>query len=65
MLVSTCSASWLLILNWLLPPVAALLSATALLVGARARSTSEAALSISLGRRASDEPLPRLHAPSE
>lgn len=43
----TCTAFWPLILDWLLPPVAALLSATALWVGHRARSTSEAALSTS------------------
>lgn len=43
----TCMRYWPLILNWLLPPVAALLSSTALWVASRARSTSAAALSTS------------------
>jgi hypothetical protein len=40
MLWSTCTAFWPRILDSLLPPVAALLSATALWVAARARSIS-------------------------
>lgn len=39
---------WQPVLTYVLPPVGALLSATALWVGSRARSTSEAALSTSL-----------------
>jgi hypothetical protein len=54
-----------IILTSLLPPVAALLSATALWVASRARSTSEVARSISQGRRASDEQLRRQHAAKE
>ncbi len=45
MLACTPSAYWPLILAYVLPPVGALLSATALLVAARARTTSEAVLS--------------------
>lgn len=55
MLLSTCSAYWGSILTSLLPPVAALLSATALWVASKARSistdaqsTSQAAVSLSL-----------------
>lgn len=39
---------WLLIATYVLPPVGALLSATALWVASRARSTSAVALSTSL-----------------
>jgi hypothetical protein len=43
----TPSAYWPLILAYVLPPVGALLSATALWVGSKARSTSKDALSTS------------------
>lgn len=56
-LLCTCTASWPLILDWLLPPAAALLSATALWVGHRARSTSEAALLTSLDHETLFAPL--------
>lgn len=46
-LACTPSASWALALAYVLPPVGALLSATALLVASRARSTSVAARSTS------------------
>lgn len=46
--LSTCAAYWPLILNWLLPPAAAVLSAIALWVASRTRGTSRDALSISL-----------------
>lgn len=45
----TPSAYWPLILNWLLPPAAALLSAIGLWVASRARTTSRDALSTSQG----------------
>jgi hypothetical protein len=44
----TPSAYWPLILAYVLPPVGALLSATALWVASRARTTSAVALSTSL-----------------
>lgn len=48
---------WQPVLTYVLPPVGALLSATALWVGSRARITSEAALSTSLAvARRSDAP---------
>jgi hypothetical protein len=45
----TSSAYWPLILNYVLPPVAALLSAIALWVASHARSTSQDAHAISAG----------------
>ena len=48
MLNCTPSAYWPLILAYVLPPVGALLSATALWVASRARSTSRDAQSTSL-----------------
>jgi hypothetical protein len=48
-LVSTCSDYWPRILDSLLPPVAGLLSATALWVASRARGTSRDAQSTSQG----------------
>lgn len=57
MLNSTCTPYLPLILDWLLPPVAALLSAIALWVGHRARSTSTAALSTSLDHEKLFSPL--------
>lgn len=45
--LSTCSVSWLPYLDYVLPPVGALLSATALWVAARARSISKDAQSTS------------------
>lgn len=47
MLDCTPSAYWPLILTYVLPPVGALLSAIALWVGSKARSTSADALSTS------------------
>lgn len=47
MLLSTCGAYWESTLTLLLPPVAALLSATALWVASKARSISQDAQSIS------------------
>jgi hypothetical protein len=49
MLDCTPSAYWPLILAYVLPPVGAVLSAIALLVASRARSTSQDAQSTSLG----------------
>ncbi len=49
MLDCTPGAYWPLILTYVLPPVGALLSATALWVASRARSTSKDAQSTSLG----------------
>lgn len=49
MLDCTPSAYWPLILGYVLPPAGALLSATALWVASRARSTSQVALSTSEG----------------
>lgn len=49
MLTCTPSAYWPLILAYVLPPVGAVLSATALWVASKARSTSKDAQSTSLG----------------
>lgn len=54
----TSSASFSLILTYVLPPVGALLSATALWVAARARSTSVDAQSTSLAVADSFDSLP-------
>ncbi len=58
MLACTPDAYWLLILTYVLPPVGALLSAIALLVASRARSTSADALSTSEGVARSSGTLP-------
>jgi hypothetical protein len=58
MLPCTSPAYLPLILSYLLPPAAALLSAIALWVASRARSTSEAAQSTSLAVADSFGPLP-------
>lgn len=60
-LTPTCTPSgyWLLILTYVLPPVGALLSATALWVASRARGISSVALSTSLVPPLSDEPRPK------
>jgi hypothetical protein len=56
MLDCTPSAYWPLILAYVLPPVGALLSATALWVASRARTTSQVALSTSVEAALSSEP---------
>ncbi len=58
MLDCTPSAYWPLILAYVLPPVGALLSAIALWVASRARSTSEDARSTSLALLDSSQLLP-------
>lgn len=66
MLNCTPSAYWPLILGYVLPPVGALLSATALWVASRARSTSLDAQSTSLAIAHSSGVLPerRVHSGS-
>jgi hypothetical protein len=53
----TPTAYWTLVLTYVLPPVGALLSATALWVASRARGTSQVALATSL--------VPPLRSPEE
>lgn len=63
----TCTPSvyWQLILTYVLPPAGALLSATALWVASRARSTSQVALSTSLVPPLPVEPRPEPRDASE
>jgi hypothetical protein len=68
MLDCTPSASWQLVLAYVLPPVGALLSATALWVAAKARSISSDAHSTAQGAVAlslldSEPPVPRGYPP--
>lgn len=68
MLPSTCPAYLPLILDWLLPPAAGLLSAIGLWVASRARSTSKDALStsqaaVSLGLLSSEPPERSVYPP--
>jgi hypothetical protein len=58
MLDCTPAAYWPGILTYVLPPLGALLSATALWVASRARNTSLDAQSISLGRADRSNTLP-------
>jgi hypothetical protein len=60
----TPSAYWVLTLTYVLPPVGALLSATALWVASRARSISGVALSTSLVPPLPDAPQQRPPEPS-
>jgi hypothetical protein len=68
MLDCTPSAYWPLILAYVLPPVGAVLSATALLVASKARTTSAdahatSAAAVSLSLLQSEPPVPNVYPP--
>lgn len=61
----TPSAYWPLILAYVLPPAGALLSAIALWVASRARTTSQDALSTSVAAAVTSGALPERREPNE